>query len=303
MDNEITLETGADELKLLEFYIGDESFGINIAKVSEILRMPPITPMPSAPDGIEGVFMHRDKLVTVIDLHKILNLNIKNDIGNGMIIVCDFEKLSIAFHVSTVMGIRNLNWSVIENPPSMQSGAGEGITTGIAKYEDRIIMMLDFEKIVCDLSYGNEITGSPAEISAPAAEIDYSRCIIVAEDSPFLKKMVVEALTKVGFNNIAAFNNGLEAWNYIKSKKGTGKIKQAVAAVISDIEMPQMDGHSLTKHIKGDKELNHVPVYLFSSLIHENMRMRGDSAGADAQFARSELNELLKTLIEEFAKK
>jgi two-component system chemotaxis response regulator CheV len=299
MDNEIVFDTSVNELQLLEFLVGDEYFGINIAKVSEIIRYTELTPVPSSPDAIEGIFQHRDKLVTVIDLHVILGMPMKEEHGNGLFIVCDFEQISVAFHVSSVLGIKRLTWSTIEKPPSMNKGShDESLTTGMAKLEDKIIMILDFEKIICDLSFANDYEADGLSSIDIPDHIDLNRHLVVAEDSPFLIKVVIDALKNVGFKNIHSFLNGAEAWDYIKSKKGSQNLKNEIAAVISDIEMPQMDGHTLTRNIKSDKELKSIPVFLFSSLIHENVRGRGDSAGADGQFARSQLGEMITKLTE-----
>ncbi|MCL2086288.1 MAG: chemotaxis protein [Oscillospiraceae bacterium] len=294
---EVSFEAGNNELQLLDFLVGDEFFGINIAKVSEIIRYVELTPMPSAPPEIEGVFMHRDKLVTVIDLHKVLNCGSDED-GNGLLIVCDFQQMSVAFHVTTVNGIQALSWSEIEKPPSVRHQGTESVATGVAKLDNRMIMILDFEKIICDLNYGQEFEVSDIDLTTVSKDLDYSVQIIVVEDSSFLCKVLVDALKQTGFKTVRSFGNGLEAWDYIRSLKGTPDLRKNVAAVVSDIEMPQMDGHSLTRLIKEDKELRTTPVLLFSSLIHENMRMRGESAGADAQFARSQINELIVALFE-----
>lgn len=303
MDKEkVAFEAGTNELQLLEFLVGHESFGINIAKVSEIIRFSELTPLPSSPDEIEGVFMHRDKLVTVIDLHRVLSVGLPEEHGSGLFIVCDFEQLSVAFHVSMVNGIQRLSWSAIEKPPAI-NGDSENLATGIAKLENSnsMIMILDCEKIVCDLNHGHEFeVGNVDNIELPGdLDIDFTKNIIVAEDSGFLNKVMVDALHKAGFKTIHTFFNGLDAWDYVSSLKGTHNLKHECAAVISDIEMPQMDGHSLTKLIKDDKELRSIPVYIFSSLIHDNMRLRGDSAGANAQFSRAQLPELLKLLVQE----
>ncbi|MCL1823970.1 MAG: chemotaxis protein [Oscillospiraceae bacterium] len=302
MENEIIFDTSTNELQLLEFLVGDEYFGINIAKVSEIIRFTELTPIPNSPESIEGVFMHRDKLVTVIDLHVVLELPMQEEHGNGLFIVCDFEQFSVAFHVSTVIGIQRLTWSTIEKPPSVNKDAHASITTGMAKLEDKIIMILDFEKIICDLSFGSDYEQENFDTFTVPGTIDLNKHLIIAEDSPFLIKVLIDALKNVGFKNIHSFYNGLEAWEHIRTIKGTDRVKTELAAVISDIEMPQMDGHTLTKLIKEDKELKGVPVFLFSSLIHENMRGRGDSAGADGQFARSQLKDLIAALSEHLSK-
>ncbi|MCL2108069.1 MAG: chemotaxis protein [Oscillospiraceae bacterium] len=303
MENEIIFDASTDELGLLEFLVGDEYFGINIAKVSEIIRFTELTPIPNSPGSLEGVFTHRDKLVTVIDLHVVLGRPIKDEEhGNGLLIVCDFEQFVVAFHVSTVIGIKKLSWSTIEKPPSVSKDNTDSITTGMAKIEDdnKIIMILDFEKIICDLNLNPDNEGADLSTIEVSEGTDFAKHLIIAEDSPFLCKALVEALKTVGFKNIHVYYNGADAWSFIKSKKGTPQIAE-IGAVISDIEMPQMDGHTLTKMIKADKELSEIPVYMFSSLIHENMRGRGDSAGADGQYSRSELAELITNLSERLA--
>jgi len=302
MDNEIIYDSTTNELQLLEFLVGHEFFGINIAKVSEIIRFTELTPVPSSPDAIEGVFMHRDKLVTVIDLHVVLTLPLQEEHGNGLFIVCDFEQFSVAFHVSTVLGIQRLTWSSIEKPPAVNKNSDNSITTGMAKLDDKIIMILDFEKIICDLSLNPEFEQEDFDNIEVPSTIDLNRHLVVAEDSPFLCKVLMDALKNVGFKNIHSYYNGSDAWDYIRSKKGSPTLRNDIAAVISDIEMPQMDGHTLTRLIKEDKELKGIPVFMFSSLIHENMRGRGDSAGADGQFSRSQIGELITALTEHLSK-
>lgn len=296
MSNKTEIE-GANELELLEFVVGDELFGINIAKVSEIIIHCEVTRVPSSPPAVEGVFMHRNKLVTVLSLHSVLSVE-RNPEVEGLLIVCDFEQLSIAFHVDKVNGIQRLSWSNVEKPPTVTDVNGGNISTGIAKISDKIIMILDFEKIVCDLNHGKEFDLEEANEFVTRSEVDYTRGIVIAEDSIFLNKIMCDALRKAGFQTIHTFYTGRDAWQFIEAQKSSADISHNVAGVISDIEMPLMDGHTLTRYIKTDKRLVNIPVILFSSLIHENMRQRGDVAGADDQFSRSQLSECINRLVE-----
>jgi len=289
-------EMDTNELELLEFLVGDEYFGINIAKVSEIIIHCEVTHVPSAPREVEGVFMHRDKLVTVIDLHEVLGIN-KPEKDKTLFIVCDFDQVSIAFDVTYVNQIQRLKWAQVEKPPAVSGNNDKSLATGVAKIGEKIIMMLDFEKIVCDMNAGKEFEiGSIEHVNAPG-NFDYNRRVVVVEDSTFLNKVMVDALKKTGFTNVSQFYNGKEAWTYISSLKGSD-LKQTLGAVISDIEMPQMDGHTLVRLIRGDKELAGTPIIMFSSLIHDNMRQKGDAAGADAQFSRSQLADCIKKVVE-----
>ncbi len=297
METNILLESGTNELELLEFYVGGEDFGINIAKVNEIMTYREVTPMPSAPEEVEGVFMPRDKLITVVDLHKVLGIEKPAD-TDGLLIVCEFNQLDIAFHVSNVKGILRISWSSIEQPPTVANNSQKGVATGIAKIDGKIIIILDFEKIISDLncSLGLDITGID-QIEKPR-NTNFDAKIVIAEDSPLLNKLVVNAITSAGFHNILSFSNGQDAWNYISTYAESDDVTQYVSLLVSDIEMPQMDGHRLTKLIKDNHNLSKIPVFLFSSLIDERMRLKGESIGADKQFSKPQIGGLVQAMID-----
>ena len=175
-----------------------------------------------------------------------------------------------------------------------------GISTGVAKINGKILMILDFEKIVSDLNRSNGIDTTGLS-SVEKASIDAgNKRIVVADDSPFLNKMITDTLADTGFKNIVSFQNGQDAWDYVntfKSRCSADDITDNIACVISDIEMPQMDGHRLTKLIKDDPVLKKIPVILFSSLIDEQMIRKCKSVGADAQFSKPQITELIRTLL------
>lgn len=298
MDTNILLESGTNELQLLEFEVGDSSFGINISKVIEIMINQEVTPVPNAPEEVEGVFIPRDKLISVIDLHKVVKKPY-HDTGKDIFIICEFNQMQIAFHVSKVRGIQRISWSDISDPPSVTSGSdAAGLSTGVVKIDGRIIIILDFEKIVSNINrdVGLDTTGID-NIKHPNAVIG-SKKLVVADDSKFLNKMITESLEHIGFRNIQSFSNGQDAWDYVSSYKNSGdNITDDIACVISDIEMPQMDGHRLTKLIKDDPVLKKIPVLLFSSLINEQMIAKGKSVGADAQFSKPQIKELIDYLV------
>lgn len=150
-DTGILLESGTNELELLEFNVCGNSYGINIAKVREIMMEQELVPMPQAPDEIEGVFMPRDKLITVIDLHKVLGTE-KPENARGLFIICEFNGMDVGFHVTAVQGIQRIGWTAIEKPPQVSGDSTTGIATGIAKVDGKILVILDFEKIVSDIN-------------------------------------------------------------------------------------------------------------------------------------------------------
>lgn len=300
MDTNILLESGTNELELLEFEVGNSCYGINISKVVEIMINQEVTPVPNAPEEVEGVFIPRDKLISVVDLHKVLNTQCtKTD--KDIFIICEFNQMQVAFHVSKVKGIQRISWSDISDPPSIANGSNSeaaGLSTGVAKVNGRIIIILDFEKIVSKLnrSAGLDTTGID-RLTRPDAVVGNKR-IVVADDSKFLNKMITDSLEHIGFYNIQSFSNGQDAWDYVQSYRDSGdKITDDIAAVISDIEMPKMDGHRLTKLIKDDAVLKDIPVILFSSLINEQMIAKGKSVGADAQFSKPQIKDLINYLV------
>ncbi|MGN0588674.1 MAG: chemotaxis protein [Ruminiclostridium sp.] len=296
MESNILLESGTNELELLEFFVGDKDYGINIAKVSEIMAYRPITPIPAAPPEIEGLFMPRDKIITVVDLHKVLGIPIPEN-TTTLLIVCEFNGLDIAFHVSSVKGIQRINWGNIEKPPTVANNSQSGIATGIAKIDGRIIIILDFEKIISDLNCSATLDMTGVDKIEREDETNYDAKIVIAEDSPFLNKLIVDAVTNAGFHNVTSFANGKEAWDYVSAFENESDIIDKVSLVISDIEMPQMDGHRLTKLIKSDPNLKRIPVFLFSSLIDERMRLKGMSVGADDQFSKPQIGNLINAML------
>lgn len=296
METNILLESGTNELELLEFFVGEKDYGINIAKVNEIMTYREVTPLPNAPDEIEGLFMPRDKIITVVDLHKVLG-NYLPAGNEGLLILCEFNGLDIAFHVTSVKGIQRISWSNIEKPPTVANNSQMGIATGIAKIEGRIIVILDFEKIISDLNCSASLDMAGMDHIESTRDTRFDTKIVIAEDSPFLNKLVVNAITDAGFHNIASFSNGLEAWNYISSFAQKENVRDYIGLVVSDIEMPQMDGHRLTKLIKTDDNLKQIPVFLFSSLIDDTMKRKGESVGADEQFSKPQIANLIQAII------
>lgn len=291
MESNILLESGTNELEVLEFMVGEQNFGINIAKVTEIMNYTPVIPVPDSPPEFEGVFTPRDTVISVIDLHKVLNKQSK-DKEKDLLVVCHFNQMDVGFHVTAVKGIQRISWEDIEKPPAISGDGATNIATGIAKFKDRIILILDFEKIVSDMNRSAVLDTS----GVVASNKDKSdKHIVIAEDSPFLNKLIVNTLNEAGYENVVHFDNGKDAWEYISGHVGLGgNILDHVSCLISDIEMPQMDGHHLTKLIKDHPVLKSIPVFLFSSLINDQMRKKGEAVGADAQFSKPQIGGLIK---------
>lgn len=295
MDSKILLENGTNELEILEFKLGENSYGINVAKIREIITYQPVTPVPNSHPSIEGIFMPRDQMITAISLKNALQMG-DNDKNDGLFIITNFNKLDVAFHVDRVMGIHRVNWTEIIRPDATVNNEIDGVSTGIVKFDDRLVIILDFEKIVADISPETGIKMN--EIESLGERERSSIPILIAEDSHLLNKLISDALTTAGYVNVKRTEDGLQAWEYIVDARDKGVLDDKVQIVITDIEMPQMDGHRLTKMIKTDDKTKNIPVVIFSSLVNEEMRIKGEQLGADAQLSKPEIGNLVKLIDE-----
>lgn len=292
MDSRILLENGTNELEVLEFTLDGNSYGINVAKIREIIPFQQVTPVPNAHPSIEGIFMPRDTMITAIDLKNCLQRGTASD--GGLFIVTNFNKLDIAFHVDSVVGIHRVSWTDIIRPDATVTNKADGVSTGIIKVNGKLVIILDFEKIVTDINpeTGLKIT----EIEELGYRDRYDVPILIAEDSALLNKLIVESLRQAGYENLIHTENGQEAYDVICQCKADGTLKQKVQCIITDIEMPLMDGHRLTKLVKEDEATRDIPVIIFSSLVNEDMARKGQALGADAQLSKPEIGNLVRIL-------
>ena len=289
METNILLENGTNELEVLEFKLDDNCYGINVAKIKEIISWQPVTPVPNAHPSIEGIFMPRDTMITAINLKNCLQRGVSED--KGLFIITNFNKLDIAFHVDSVVGIHRISWRDIIKPNATVNNADAGVSTGIIKFEDRLIVILDFEKIVTDIS---PETGLRVEEIRELGERERNDVpILMAEDSALLNKLISDSLKEAGYVNLIDTVNGQEAWDYISKAAEEGNVKDKVRVVITDIEMPIMDGHRLTKLVKSTDSTKDIPVVIFSSLVNDEMRRKGEQLGADAQLSKPEIGNLV----------
>lgn len=295
MDTNILLESGTNELEILEFRAGSNFYGINVAKINEILLYQPVTPVPNAHPCIEGIFMPRDTMISVINLRKCLGLEDVYD-NDGLFIITNFNSLNTAFHVDEVLGIHRVSWEEIIKPDSTISSDDSGVSTGVIKLSDRLVVILDFEKIVSDI---NPETGLKVSDMDQYEKKDRGDSpILIAEDSALLQKLIIECLKKAGYSKLIINDNGQEAWDKLCELKDGGSVLDDVHCIITDIEMPLMDGHRLTKLVKEDTVMRKIPVVIFSSLINDQIRRKGESLGADAQLTKPEIGKLVEAIDE-----
>jgi two-component system chemotaxis response regulator CheV len=297
LKSEILLESGTNEFGIMEFTIGGEHFGINVAKVVEIRQSSPVTPVPHANPYVEGIFKPRDDILIVIDLAKYLGLPPAPEGTKEMFICTRFNQTEAAFHVHTVEDILRISWNHIEKPDETLTH-DKGVVTGIAKIDHKLVSIIDFERIMAEINPAKSINLD--EVKQFAGRADSSKTILIAEDSKLLERMITDALDASHYKNHIMCSNGQEAWDKLEAFAQFGDdLEKHVACVISDIEMPAMDGHHLLKRIKAHTVLRRLPVILFSSIIDEPMRIKGESLGADAQLSKPEIGNLV-TLLDKY---
>ena len=292
MDTNILLESGTNELEILEFTLGPNHYGINVAKIREILTYQPVTPVPNTHPSVEGIFMPRDTMITVINLKKCLG--IESEIGKGLFIITNFNKLDIAFHVDEVVGIHRVSWEAIIKPDSTINGQDGSVSTGVIKMDNKLVVILDFESIVSSISPETGLRTADIDNMSERSRSDST--ILIAEDSPLLSKLITDCLKKAGYVNLIVTTNGQEAWDKLCELKKAGNVQEAVDCIITDIEMPQMDGHRLTKLAKSDDKIKKIPLVIFSSLVNEEMKRKGEQLGADAQLTKPEIGQLVDAI-------
>lgn len=292
--SEILLESGTNEIEIMEFTIYGNLYGINVAKVREIMMSDTVKPMPHVHPSVEGLFKPRDTLLTVVDLPKYLSGNETKKEAKDLFIVTNFNKMYVAFRVHTVVGISRISWRDIQKPDKTVSGGEDGVATGIAQCNGSLVTILDFEKIVAEIA--PESTIQMDEIEKLGTRERNSTPILLAEDSILLSKMIRNALAKAGYSNVIKCDNGQEAWDYLHALKDDEDLLEKVSLIITDIEMPEMDGHRLTKLVKDDPKLKKIPVIIFSSLINTEMQIKGKQLGADEQLSKPEIGHLVEVI-------
>ena len=291
----ILLETGTNEFEIVEFSIGQVNYGINVAKVREVITRTPVTNMPQAHPYIDGLFTLRGKAIPLVNLPRCLNVQTNAEPKN--IIVTEINNYNIGFLVENVSRIHRISWKDMEPAPEV---GDQSRVVGIIKMEDRIVLLLDFETIIAEIN--PEINAKLTTFEDATEDVRSKRSdvhVVVAEDSPMLRDLLVTTLHESGYRYVRDFSNGQDAWEYLeKLAQQDGPIEEKVRIIVSDIEMPKMDGHRLLKLVRADEHLHEVPLILFSSLISEEMRIKGEQLGASGQISKPEINQLIGLLDE-----
>lgn len=294
---DILLESGTNELEVLVFQLAGQCYGVNVAKVREVVLPTKATASPDQPDAVMGMFNLRGKVLPLVDLHHYFNLErVETDSSSRRIIVTEFNGQQAAFEVDAVEHIHRLSWRAMREVPSIHNGTSHFSVTGVTEINDQLILMLDFESIVDHIAMSDQLHITSVE--NPLGVDRESKRVFLAEDSRFIAKLMLDLLHNSGYTQARLFRNGGLAWEGLQELvKANEPLPELL---ISDIEMPQMDGLALTRRIKEDPKLSGIPVILFSSLITEDTRHKGEQVGALKQINKPQLAELVQLLDEYF---
>ena len=293
---------GTNKLEILLFTLGTDSrtgrretFGVNVFKVREVMRVPAITHAPDMPSSVEGMVSLRGILVPVVDLVK--HAGVETGQKPEIMIVTEYNGHTQGFLVETVDTILRLDWAAMRVPPDMLTTQMGGLVTAVTELADgRLVMMMDVEKVLSETSrYDDEYLFNdirPIEVE--------NGTIFFADDSSVARKQISRTLDALSIHYISA-NNGKQAWDELQKIAAQADathvpVTSFIQLILTDVEMPEMDGYVLTKHIKSDSRFAGIPVIMHSSLSSEANQQLGRSVGVDDYVPKFEPHKLAATL-------
>lgn len=287
---------GQNRLELLLFRLeGEQIYGINVFKVKEVLQCPKLTHLPQSNSVVRGIAHIRGGTIPILDLSLATGNAPIQDIKDHFVIITEYNIRIQGFLVSGVERIINMNWEDIQPPPK---GTGhEHYLTAVTKYNDQLVEIIDVEKILAEVSPMNEDV-SDELITPEIAEQAPNLEIMIADDSKIARKQITKTLERIGFT-VVAFNDGKDAWDHLKSLVDQGiRPADKYPVLISDIEMPEMDGYTLTAEIRNDPQLNDMYIVLHTSLSGVFNKAMVSKVGADDFLAKFQPDMLAQAVIE-----
>ena len=292
LEKAILLESGTNEVEILVFRVGAYRLGINVAKVREILPSQQITHLPKAHSSIVGCFQLRDVVVPCVSLHRHLKQD-QAENSESNLILTEFNDCQTAFIVDEVERIHRVSWEQILPAPSTVTAVASPVTA-VTNLENRLVILLDFESINAEISEDDHsVVSIDNTHNVPRDELR----ILVADDSATIRMALQTTLSNSGFSEVVTFEHGQQAWNWLNEQlERTQDVREIADAIISDVEMPAMDGLNLTRRIKEHPVLNTLPVVLYSSIATPDNFKKGEMVGADAQISKPELGKVVQVI-------
>jgi two-component system chemotaxis response regulator CheV len=300
--DERTRLAGANRLEILLFSLGkerntgkEEVFGLNVFKIREVITTPEITHAPNMPPGVEGMVALRGNMIPVINLAKFCGHDTDDPLN--ILIVTEYNKSTHGFMVSSVEQIMRMEWNDIKIPPQMMAHQHGGLITAVSELEDgRIAMIIDVEKVLAETEGVGE---DPTQFEG-IEQLNKQITILFADDSVVARKQIAATLDKLGIRHISA-KNGEEAWEKLtelatRAEASHIPVYEMVNLILTDVEMPGMDGYVLTRKIKDDKRFAGIPVVMHSSLSADANVAIGKNVGADVYVPKFDPQELSKAI-------
>ncbi|HFC9446421.1 TPA: chemotaxis protein CheV [Vibrio cholerae] len=290
--NQCTQLVGQNRLELLTFRLnGRQRYGINVFKVKEVLQCPKLTSMPNLHRLVKGVAHIRGQTVSVIDMSLAVGGRPTTDVDKSFVVIAEFNRTIQAFLVSSVERIINMRWEAILPPPN---GTGKSnYLTAVTNIDNELVEIIDVEKILAEITPVNEDMDSSIgeQIAQVEQEKEFVRRILIADDSSVARKQVQRAIESIGFE-VVTTKDGKDAYEKLLEMLSEGPISNQISLVISDIEMPEMDGYTLTAEIRRHNELKDLYVILHSSLSGVFNQAMVERVGANAFIAKFNPDEL-----------
>ncbi|MGA7594521.1 MAG: chemotaxis protein [Gallionella sp.] len=292
---------GTNKLEILMFTLGrdarsnrEETFGINVFKVREVMRIPAITRAPDMPASVEGMVSLRGVLVPVIDLAKYIG--IETDSKPEIMIVTEYNGQTQGFLVRAVDNILRLDWSAMRVPPAMLLAEMGGLVTAITELKDgRLVMMMDVEKVLSETSHYDDVS-----VFQNVLPLGRERKVFFVDDSSVARNQIARTLDAMQVKYSSAIN-GRQAWDELAKMADSADaantpLRNTLHVILTDVEMPEMDGYMLTRKIKADKRFSGIPVLMHSSLSSASNQQLGKAVGVDEYVAKFEPQKLAQKL-------
>jgi two-component system chemotaxis response regulator CheV len=299
---EILLESGTNEVEIAEFGLCSQSFGVNVAKIREFIPFEGVTVsrLPGRHPSVDGVFMLRGKPIPLVDLSRHLNLSQPKSSNQPVVVVTEFNHMTTAFIADYIHRIHRVSWAEFK-PLSAVVASGSPCVVGSINLEEHEVLVLDLEHIIGEIFPQSIINYDEAAFAAkPPQPLRETSPLVFAEDSAIIRHQVGKILTSVGYTDLTVFDNGQGAFDHISRLKEEAEAEgqelgSRLALVLTDIEMPRMDGLTLCRRLRGELGTK-LPVVIFSSLINEQMARKCESVGADAYTSKPETEKLIQII-------
>ncbi|MGL5026832.1 MAG: chemotaxis protein CheV [Shewanella oncorhynchi] len=310
--SEILTESGTNELEIIEFHLHKTlpngghkvcHYGINVAKVREVIRVPETSDYPNAQRHMVGVFSLREKLIPLVDLAGWLGISTPEDLTHKVVIVTDFNKMINGFLIDSVRSIHRVSWEQVESPSQFLEAGENDCVVAVVRRDGMLIMILDFEKIIADIN--PELSMDKYDVTLDRSVLindkmlakREAKTILIVDDSAFIRKMIENTLRSAGYNIITAKDGGdaLEMLMEFENlaDQDNASISDFVSAIITDVEMPRMDGMHLVKRLRESKVYRQMPIVMFSSLMSEDNRAKAMALGANDTITKPEIGRMV----------